>query len=86
MSTTTGYEGFDGAHDGTERAVWMTRALCLVAGVTTLMAAVLVCALLFSPSLIAPVRTGALFGAIVLGWSSVSLLAGAVFAAANTAP
>ncbi|MFC6905884.1 hypothetical protein [Halalkalicoccus tibetensis] len=85
MSTTTGYEGLDRAHDGTEFAVRTARALCLAAGITTLIAAVLVWALLFSPSLIAPARAGALLGAIVFGWSSVSLLAGAVFAAANTA-
>lgn len=86
MSTTTGYEGLERAYGGTERAVWLARTLCLGAGIATVIAAVLIGVLLFSPSLIGPVRTGALFGAIVFGWSSVSLLAGAVFAAANTVP
>lgn len=85
MSTTTGYEGLD-RRGGTERAVWLARALCLGAGIATVIAAVLVGVLLFSPPVIAPVRTGVMLGAIVFGWSSVSLLAGAVFAAANTAP
>lgn len=84
MSTTTGYEGLDRAHDGTERAVRVARALCLAASITTLIATGLIYVLLFSPPLIAPARTGALFGAVVFGWSSLSLLAGAVFAAANT--
>lgn len=85
MSTINGYEGLDRVHDGTERAVQIARVLCLGAGIATVIAAVLVGVLLFSPPSIAPLRAGALLGAVLFGWSSLSLLAGAVFAAANTA-
>lgn len=85
MSTIAGYERPTTPTAHPTDAVRVIRLLCFAAASSALIASVLIAVLVLSSPTGVSLRIGAMFGAIGFGWSSVSLLVGAVFAAANTA-
>lgn len=85
MSTITGYERPDSPSTGSEYAIRVARALCLAAVGCALIAGVLIAVSVLSSPTVPSIRIGTVLGAVTFGWSSLSLLASAVLAAASAA-